>query len=246
MMLKKAFTEAKKSGIITENIMDSGYSRPPKSKKNREKIRGLTEAEQKKLLETLQAYKVPVHGNTYKLQLLIELYTGMRMGEINSLKPEDIDFESGLIHVKRTVSRGLNDRHYINDVPKTQAGIRSIPMNKMARALLEEAVEKMKPNKEGLIFYDYRKDDIVTTTQVCNYYRRVCERAGIKYYGQHSLRHTFATRCIEAGIEALVLKEWLGHTNIHITLDTYSDVFNRMHDDAMEKFEKYITTEELK
>ena len=53
----------------------------------------------------------------------------------------------------------------------------------------------------------------------------------------HALRHTFATRCIEAGIPAVVLKKWLGHTNIHVTLDTYADVFSRMNFDSMVKFD---------
>lgn len=57
--------------------------------------------------------------------------------------------------------------------------------------------------------------------------------------GQHALRHIFATRCIEAGVPAVVLKTWMGHTNIHITLDTYADVFSRMNNDSMKKFEDY-------
>ena len=58
--------------------------------------------------------------------------------------------------------------------------------------------------------------------------------------GQHSLRHTFATRCIEAGIPALVLKGWLGHKDIHVTLDTYAHVFERMNLGAISKFESLI------
>ncbi len=64
--------------------------------------------------------------------------------------------------------------------------------------------------------------------------------AGIPYYGQHALRHTFATRCIETGIQPVVLKGWLGHTNIHVTLDTYADVFDRMNLGAISKFEDYM------
>ena len=59
----------------------------------------------------------------------------------------------------------------------------------------------------------------------------------IEFFGQHALRHTFATRCIEAGIAPVVLKKWMGHTNIHITLDTYADVFDRMYTDSVEKFD---------
>lgn len=58
--------------------------------------------------------------------------------------------------------------------------------------------------------------------------------------GQHALRHTFATRCIEADIPAIVLKKWLGHTNIHITLDTYADVFDRMHLGAINKLDELL------
>lgn len=58
--------------------------------------------------------------------------------------------------------------------------------------------------------------------------------------GQHSLRHTFATRCIEAGIQAVVLKKWMGHTDIHITLDTYTDVFDRMNNESTEKYDDLI------
>ena len=72
-----------------------------------------------------------------------------------------------------------------------------------------------------------------------SYFRRLCVKADIEPRGQHALRHTFATRCIEAGVPAVVLKTWMGHTDIHITLDTYADVFNRMNNDAMKKFEDY-------
>ena len=60
--------------------------------------------------------------------------------------------------------------------------------------------------------------------------------------GQHSLRHTFATRCIEAGIDAVVLKKWMGHTDIHITLDTYADVFDSMHNSSINKLGNHMTT----
>ena len=58
--------------------------------------------------------------------------------------------------------------------------------------------------------------------------------------GQHALRHTFATRCIESGIPAVVLKNWLGHKDIHMTLDVYTDVFSSMNNGALDKFDKYI------
>ena len=59
-------------------------------------------------------------------------------------------------------------------------------------------------------------------------------------YSVHMLRHTFATRSIEAGVSAVVLKTWLGHTDIHITLDTYADVFDSMHNISIERLDNYV------
>jgi len=92
------------------------------------------------------------------------------------------------------------------------------------------------------LFYDFNKDGIIETTQVNCFYRRICEKAGIPFNGQHALRHTFATRCIESGIPAIVLKTWLGHTDIHITIDRYSDVFDRINHTAITSFNNYMDT----
>ncbi|NLD19070.1 MAG: tyrosine-type recombinase/integrase [Clostridiales bacterium] len=137
----------------------------------------MTLEEQSRFVKALEEYKVPQGRNNYKLQLLIEPYSGMRMGEINSL---------------------------------------------------------------GLVFFDNNKNDIIDTGQVNSFFYRLMEKAGISKRGQHALRHTFATRCIEAGVASVVLKNWLGHKDIHITLDTYAYVFSNMHNDAMEKLEEHV------
>ena len=80
----------------------------------------------------------------------------------------------------------------------------------------------------GLLFYDVNKDDVVTTFQVNCQFKRLLAKADIENRGQHALRHTFATRAIEAGVDPIVLRDWLGHTDIHITLDTYADVFTSL------------------
>lgn len=88
--------------------------RRPKSNKATKKVRGLTEAEQQAFVRTLTDYPIPSHGQNYKNQLLIELYTGMRMGEINALSPKDIDFENNIIHVHKTISTGIGNRCFIS------------------------------------------------------------------------------------------------------------------------------------
>lgn len=238
--LTAAFKVAVEKGVVERNPMDASDIRRPKSSKKPKDVRGLTQEEQARFLEALRDFKVPRNRNEYKLQLLIELYSGMRMGEINALKPENIDFENGLIHVRSTVSRGLEYRVFIKECAKTDAGVRDIPINKALEPVLQEAMERKRRNPLGLVFYDHLKNDLITTSQVNCFFHRICKKAGISVRGQHALRHTFATRCIEADVPPVVLKKWLGHKDIHMTLDIYADVFDSMHNSAMEKFEGHV------
>lgn len=238
-MIKLAFSIAEDRGMIRYNLMKNRNVKCPISDRPDKKVRGLTEVEQMKFVKALNEYKPQNNRNTYRLQLLIELYSGMRMGEINALRPECINFSKGYIHVNKTISRGKASP-YLKEGTKTKAGERDVPISAVLKPVLKEALEQMGDNPDNLIFYDYNKDGVITTNQVCAMYKKICKDAGIPYYGQHALRHTFATRCIEAGIQPIVLKGWLGHTNIHITLDTYADVFDRMNLGAISMFEAYM------
>lgn len=239
--VKLAFSIAEMDHIIEDNFMRHRDMKCPKIGKPEKKISALTPEQQKLFVETLESRETK-GSNDYRLQLMIELYSGMRMGEINALRREDIDFDQNVIHVRRTVSRGLDYREFISDTTKTETGQRNIPISMKLKPYLLEALAKQRDNKYSLIFYDYKKNSIISTSQVNNCYRRVCEECGIPANGQHTLRHTFATRCIESGIPPVVLKNWLGHTNIHITMDTYTDVFNGMNNNAVQNLDKYLDT----
>ena len=240
LQLKIAFSIAEQNDIVDRNIMLAHDIRRPRSSKADRKIRSLTEEEQRVFTKCIRNDKVPSGRNDYRCQLLISLYSGMRMGEVNALSPEDIDFRQEIVHISKTISMDMHGRGFLGDSTKTYAGVRDIPISKSLRPVLEDALGKMKPNKEGLIFYDYLNNRVVTTSNVNSYYKRVCDKCGIECNGQHSLRHTYATRCIEAGVPAIVLKKWLGHTDIHVTLDTYADVFDRMNNSAINSLDAYL------
>ncbi len=240
LQLKMAFREACNRDIIEKNIMLTNDLRCPKSDKPDKKVRALTRMEQAKFIAFLQNYKGQKNRNDYSNQLMIELFTGMRMGEINALTPECIDFEKDVIHVKSTVARGENFREFIKNGTKTDAGVRDVPIIETLKPILKNAIDKKIDNPLNLIFYDKQKQNIISTSQVNCFFKRVCEKCGIEKRGQHALRHTFATRCIEANVPAIVLKKWLGHTDIHITLDTYADVFDSMNNDSITKLDNYI------
>lgn len=237
-LINKAFEEAESLEIVETNIMKKTEVRCPKSSQTTRKIRSFTEEEERRFIKAVSEYKPKT--NTYRIQMLIELYCGMRIGEINALKPEDINFDKGYIYVSRTVSVGLNGKAVLSETTKTAAGQRTVPINRFMIPLLEEALREMKENPYGLIFYDSRNDVIISTPRVSSAFNTICKRAGLKGFRQHCLRHTFATRCIEAGIEPVVLKGWLGHTDIRTTLDTYTDVFDRMELASIESFDDYI------
>lgn len=236
-MLKNAFEIAYDEKLISKNIMKDKDLRKPHSYKKDKKVRGFTEEEQEIYVKALKNHKVPYGRNSYKNQLLIELYTGMRMGEINALTAEDINFEKRFIRVNKTIARGINNKAFLNNTTKTKAGERSVPISKVAEPILKDAVANMQDNPYNLVFYDYVKNGLIETSQVNSLHKRICEKAGVENLGQHSLRHTFATRCIEAEIPPVTLKNWLGHTNIHITLDVYSDVYDRMTFKSIAKYE---------
>lgn len=117
-----------------------------------------------------------------------------------------------------------------------------MPINDLVRPVLEDALAKSPKNKLGLLFYDVGKKGVITTSQVNSQFKRFLAKANIPDRGQHALRHTFATRAIEAGVDPTVLRDWLGHTDIHVTLDTYADVFLNMNKEAMDKFVSYTET----
>ena len=239
-MIAAAFDMAYDKKVIKSNFIKTKQIKSPKSKKKEKQVRAMTEDEQKRFVDTLLAHKVPYGRNTYKIQLLLELYTGMRMGEINALRPECISFRKGYIHVDATISRGINCKSTFKPHPKTDPSIRDVPISEKAEKLLRQALDEMEDNPLGLIFYDHNNDDVVATHQVNAFFKRICEKAKVPLTGQHSLRHTFATRSIEAGVPAVVLQRWLGHTNIHITLDRYTDVFERMNRTSIERYDGYI------
>ena len=239
--IRLAYKEAFSKKIIDYNFMDSGNIRCPKSNKKGKKVVGLTQDEQLKLVEYLNNYRVPKNRNDYTAQILISLYSGMRMGEVNALKKDNIDFKNNVIKVRQTITRGEGYRTFLKDGVKTETGIRDIPISAKLKPILEKAIADAKPNKYDLVFYDIKNDKLITTNQVNSFFNRTCEKCGINIRGQHSLRHTFATRCIEAYVPAVVLKNWLGHADIHITLDTYADVFNSMHNDSISKLDDYIS-----
>ncbi len=154
--------------------------------------------------------------------IVLSLQTGMRIGEICALTWDDVDLENALIHVRHTVSRVPNGddlpekTKLIIDTPKTPSSVREIPISPaMVFALL-----KIKSNAKSPFIISTGAKFVSPRTFEYRYHKTL-SKIGIPQKNFHSLRHTFATRCIEAGVDVKSLCELLGHSGVTITLDTY-------------------------
>lgn len=153
--------------------------------------------------------------------ILLSLNTGLRIGEVCALKWTDINFENAILHIRSTVARvkdesGNGMTKLIIDKPKTKSSVRDIPIPKRLMDILVLLYEKRRSeyvisDRAGFVSprtYEYR-------------FHKVFEKHHIKSVNYHALRHTFATRCIEHGVDVKTLSEILGHSNVSITLNTY-------------------------
>lgn len=149
----------------------------------------------------------------------LALHTGMRIGEVCALSWSDIDFNKKVIHINHTLTRVLDDKNKtktILDSPKTEASKREIPLCSTIETLLEEEYAKRKSD-----FVVSEKYAFIGTRTFEYRYKQFLKNNNIQDINFHSLRHTFATRCVQVGVDIKSLSEILGHANVSITLNTY-------------------------
>ena len=213
----------------------------PKSKQKKIPVRALTIEEQIKLLHILKTEDI-----LYSEIMLLSMFTGMRIGECCALEVEDIDFVERTISVSKTVSRGEYGTTVINET-KTEAGMRLLYINEDVADFVSECVG----DKESGLLFKSTTDKLITTNQVNSSYSKAVEDFEIldhSVYGKvdlHSLRHTYATRCIESGMPAKVLQKLLGHTDINITLNTYCSVFEKYRNEHLAVADEYMKANNL-
>ena len=237
--LRQTFKEAVRRKIIKDNPM---YElKKPKSKKAERKVRALSTEEQAKLVDIL----LTDESIKYVPQMLISMFTSMRMGEVNALTINDINTKFNFINVDKTITRKEHGRAFVNTSPKTAKGNRQIPINTMVKPIIDQVLSGYVPTTDNMLFHTSR-NSIVTTNQVSMEYQRVIDKYNVldkTIKGDvtlHSLRHTYATRCIGCGMPPKVLQTLLGHTDIRITLDTYSDVFENFQSENVAKVDSYL------
>lgn len=216
-------------GYVKENL--AGQIRRPKQKEK--VVTSFTKQEQKVIEQTVLS-----DNRDKMIGIIICLYSGIRLGELLALKWSDIDFLKGIVTINKTSFDTKNEEGKlcrVEDIPKTPSSKRLIPLPSNLIKLLQKYKKRsiseyiIANGTEPIYIRSYQKS-----------FELLLKKAGIKHKGFHSLRHTFATRALECGMDVKTLSEILGHKNPIVTLNRYAHSMFEHKKEMMNKVGKLL------
>jgi integrase len=225
-ILRRGLAQATKWHLVQRNVADT--VKPPKPAQK--EICALSAAETRRLLEAAS-------GDRLEALYVLAVHTGMRQGELLALRWQDVDMESAVVSVRRTLTRS-GGRVAFGE-PKTKKSRRSIRLTPQAVEALRSHLERQLRDMEilgdryqdlGLIFTTDTGGLINPSNLRQRSFAPLLKRAGLPHMRFHDLRHTCATLLLSRGVHPKFVQELLGHATIAITLDTYSHVMPNMGD----------------
>ena len=246
MTMGTFFKSAKDNGFIDRHPMDGvRYTKPVRAVDD---IHFLTVDEQKRFLEAAK-------GSHNYAQYALILETGLRTGEMIGLTWDAIDWEKRTLTVNKTLEFRYKQDEWRAGPPKTESSYRTIPLTDTAYNILRliydtreyrneskdlstvltfmdrKTGQKRKLVMRDLVFINWRTGMPAKNSSYDTHLYKLCDDAGIKRFCMHALRHTYATRAIESGMQPKVLQKLLGHASITTTMNRYVHVT----DDSMKK-----------
>lgn len=235
VILHCALQQAVNVELIKKNVANSVIL--PKSIKNEVKVLSLKEQE-----SFIEYAKTVPQSELF----ILALATGLRQGELLALTWDDIDFENSILKVNKTQVEFKdydepNSKYRIDyNPPKTKSSNRTVPLLPEIVVMLKDMKEKQcKSLDTNLLFYNY-KGKALYSTVIRKRFHRIMNMAGIEGLHFHCLRHTFATRCLENGVELRVVQEFLGHSSINMTANLYTHVLPDKKKDSIMKLQNTI------
>lgn len=243
-----ALEKAVELGMIPKNPC-KGVAFP---KDDRKDVWALTKEEQQRLIAALD-------GEYYRVMLLTYLYTGMRAGECIPIQWKDVDLNKRTIRVNKKAIlhhdyATHSGKQEIQDFCKTKSSKRTVVITAGLAAILAEHKEEMKKRaaalglewtEDSLVFWNTR-NKIVQYGNLKESLNKIYRKAGIEGATMHTLRHTYATRCFEAGVELKLVSTQLGHSSVKITYDTYVHLFEdtkAREIDKLSEIDQFIVSE---
>lgn len=228
-VLKNSLKEARKTGNVDREYSDS--IRMPKSREK--EVSCFSVSEQKKIERAVfKSEKDRLFG------IVLCLYTGLRIGELMALKWEDVDLQRGALSVNKTCRDRWQNGQYIRqlDTPKTVSSKRIIPIPKQLLPYLRTIKKR---SLSAFVISRYNGKDVPLRSYQKTF-ERLLVRENIPHKGFHALRHTFATRALECGMDVKTLSEILGHKNATITLNRYAHSLLEHKQEMMNKLGKLL------
>lgn len=246
------FRAAVMNDVVSKHPMDGvRYTKPVKAASDH---RVLTVDEQKIFLEVAKS-----SHNYYQYAFILE--TGLRTGELIGLTWDAIDWDNHTLTVNKTLEFRHKQKFWRAGPPKTQTSYRTIPLTTQAYNILLKLKEKRKTQKlskeleqvltftdrktgqtsslvmSDLVFINFRTGMPAKNSSYDTHLYKLCDTAGIPPFSMHTLRHTYATRAIESGMQPKILQKLLGHASITTTMDTYVHVTDDSMTKAIQQFE---------
>ena len=193
-----------------------------KTKKKTREILAYTAKEQEKMQK--QIWSLPYNIGWLAVGFMIE--TGLRSGELLALKWTDIQMEQHRMHVHATIVNPMYNTAEYQDSPKSRSSNRILPLTPKATAILKILIARRETE------WVFEQDGERYTYQKLTYQtKRLCKECGVKFYGEHAFRHTFATNCYYKGIDVKILSRLMGHSSVQVTYNVYINLYGDGFDD---------------
>lgn len=203
-------------------------------------------------------------GTFYDNLFVTAVSTGMRIGELAALRWTDVDWDSRVIHITRTLVyqkyESDSQKEYHFEKPKTRTSLRDIPINRQCEIALKkqfvqksvvaakQPITKKIDDKYADLLFTSKFNTPLNSQIVCQAINKIIEEVNltkdyldeIEPFSAHCFRHTFATRCFEAGIAPKTVQAYLGHASLQMTMDLYTSVMPKQMETEMDKVSKEL------